>query len=52
MARKTWINEKGEKMVSMTSEDIKNRKWTKKEIATLNRIAKPQAAGGRRVRVS
>lgn len=29
----------------MTSEDIRNRKWTKEEIETVERIAAKQAAG-------
>ena len=45
MAKKPSASSQREKLISMTSEDIKNRKWTRKELAAVRRVAKSQAAG-------
>jgi uncharacterized protein (DUF4415 family) len=45
MAKKSPVSSQPEKLISVTLEDIKNRKWTKKELAVFSRIAASQAAG-------
>ena len=45
MVKKSSASSQPEKLVSMTSEDIKNRQWTEEERAVLRRIARQQAAG-------
>ncbi len=45
MAKKSSTSSRPGKLISVSSEDIKNRKWTEKEIETVRRIAARQAAG-------
>jgi uncharacterized protein (DUF4415 family) len=45
MAKKSSASSRPVKLVSMSSEDIGNRRWTEKERAALRRIAVRQAAG-------
>lgn len=45
MAKKLSVSSRREELVRMTSEDIRNRKWTEAEKATLRRGAAKQAAG-------
>lgn len=45
MAKKSSASSHPVKLKSMTSEDIKNRKWTEKERQALRRIAERQAVG-------
>src|SRR5580700_1295880 len=45
MAKKSSALSQPAGLISMTSEDIKNRKWTRKELEAMRRIAKLQAAG-------
>ncbi len=45
MAKKSSGSSQPEKLVTMTSEDIKSRVWTAREIANFERLAKSQAAG-------
>jgi uncharacterized protein (DUF4415 family) len=45
MAKRSSASSARERLVSMTSEDIRNRRWTKKEIEAVERIAAKQAAG-------
>jgi uncharacterized protein (DUF4415 family) len=45
MAKKSSKSSQPVRLKNMTSEDIKNRKWTKAEIETVRRIARQQAAG-------
>src|SRR5208283_2097398 len=45
MTKKSSASSRPARLKSMKSEDIRNRQWTKKELASLRRIAKTQAAG-------
>ncbi len=45
MAKNLSESSRPEKLVRMTSEDIRNRRWTEAERAALNRAAARQAAG-------
>ena len=45
MAKKSFISSRPERLKSVTSEDIKNRQWTKAEIQAVQRLAAKQAAG-------
>src|SRR5208283_5592038 len=45
MAKKSSVSSRPAGLVSMTSEDIRNRKWTKKERETVRRLAARQATG-------
>lgn len=45
MGTKLSVSSQHDRLVSRTSQDIKNRKWTKKEIESAQRIAARQAAG-------
>ena len=45
MAKKSSESSQPVKLISMKSEDIKSRRWTKKEIEGVRRIAHSQAAG-------
>ena len=45
MAKKSSVSSRSEKLVSKTSEDIANKKWTKEELAVFDRVAASQAAG-------
>ena len=45
MTRKRSASSQGVKLVSMSSEDIKNRKWTERERSAIRRGAERQAAG-------
>ena len=45
MAKKSSVSSRHEKLVSKTSEDISNKKWTKKELAVFDRVAASQASG-------
>jgi uncharacterized protein (DUF4415 family) len=45
MAKKSSESSQPERLISMTSEDIRNRKWTEKERQVLRRSAAKQAAG-------
>ncbi len=45
MAKKSSDSSQPEKLVRMTSEDIRKRQWSEKEKAVLRRIAKEQAEG-------
>jgi uncharacterized protein (DUF4415 family) len=45
MAKKQSVSSVRGGLVRMTSEDIRNRKWTKSEIAAVRRAAEKQAAG-------
>ena len=45
MAKKSSASSRRAKLTSVTSEDIKNRKWTESERQAVRRIARSQAAG-------
>jgi uncharacterized protein (DUF4415 family) len=45
MAKKSSASSLREKRKSVTSEDIRRRRWTKAELAAVRRIAASQAAG-------
>lgn len=45
MAKKSPASSRSERLKSVTSEDIKNRNWSKSERQSVRRIAKSQAAG-------
>jgi uncharacterized protein (DUF4415 family) len=45
MAKKSSASSQPARLVSKTSEDIKNKKWSEKEKQSLRRIAERQAAG-------
>ena len=45
MAKKQSASSQPEKLVRKTSEDIKNRRWTKAEMESMRRIAESQARG-------
>jgi uncharacterized protein (DUF4415 family) len=45
MAKKLSASSRPEKLKSVTSEDIKNRKWTEKEREAMRRLSKSQAEG-------
>ena len=45
MAKKLSASSQPARLVSRTSEDIKNKKWSEKEKESLRQIAKRQAAG-------
>jgi uncharacterized protein (DUF4415 family) len=45
MAKKSSASSQPARLKSMTSEDIKNKKWTKNELEAVRRIAERQAAG-------
>jgi len=45
MAKRSSASSAPEQLVRVTSEDIRNRRWTKKEIEAVERIAARQAAG-------
>jgi uncharacterized protein (DUF4415 family) len=45
MAKKSSASSQREELRSMTSEDIKNRKWTKSEIDAVRHASRMQAAG-------
>src|SRR5579864_2180988 len=45
MAKRQSASSAREELVRMTSEDIRNRKWTKSEIEAVRRAAARQAAG-------
>ena|SRR5277367_6714692 len=45
MAKKSPVSSQHGRLKSMTSGDIRNRKWTEKERRSLRQIAKRQAAG-------
>jgi uncharacterized protein (DUF4415 family) len=45
MAKKSSVLSQPVRLKSMTSEDIKNRKWSEKEIQMFERLAARQAAG-------
>ncbi len=45
MAKKSSVSSAREELVQMTSEDIKNRRWTKAEIDAVRRMSAAQAAG-------
>jgi len=45
MAKRSSVSSAREELVQMTSEDIKNRQWTKAEIEAVRRMAAAQAAG-------
>jgi uncharacterized protein (DUF4415 family) len=46
MAKKSSVLSRSERLVKMTSEDIRNRKWTDEELQMFDRLAAKQAAGG------
>ena len=45
MAKKSTVSSRPAKLISKTSEDIANKKWTKNELAVFDRIAARQRAG-------
>jgi len=45
MAKKSSVSSAREELVQMTSEDIRNRQWTKAEIDAVRRMSAAQAAG-------
>ena len=45
MAKRLSVSSQREELVSMTSEDIRNRKWTEAEKQAIRRAAAKQAAG-------
>jgi len=45
MAKKSSVSSPGVRLKSLTSEDIKNMRWTEKERETVRRIAAAQKAG-------
>ncbi len=45
MAKKLSVSSQPEELVRMTSEDIRNRKWTEAEKQAIRRAAAKQAAG-------
>jgi uncharacterized protein (DUF4415 family) len=45
MAKRSSVSSAREELVQMTSEDIKNRRWTKAEIDAVRRMSAAQAAG-------
>lgn len=45
MAKKSSVLSRPERLISVTSEDIKNRKWTEEELRMFDRLAAKQAAG-------
>jgi uncharacterized protein (DUF4415 family) len=45
MAKNSSVLSRPERLVTMTSEDIKNRQWTEEEKATVRRLAAKQRAG-------
>jgi uncharacterized protein (DUF4415 family) len=45
MAKKSSTSSRPAKLKSVTSEDIRNRQWTKAEIRNIQRLAAQQAAG-------
>ena len=45
MAKKSSSSSRPEKLISMTSEDIRNRQWTEEEREVMRRIAQQQAVG-------
>src|ERR1039457_625835 len=45
MAKRLSALSRPEKLKSMTSEDIRNRQWTEKELEAFRRLAKSQAEG-------
>jgi len=45
MAKKSSALSQPVRLTSVTSEDIKNRKWTEKELEAVRRLAKSQAEG-------
>ena len=45
MAKRLSVSSQPEELVRMTSEDIKNRKWTEEEKENFRRLSAKQAAG-------
>jgi|GEM_PF-340045 len=45
MTKKSSVSSAREELVQMTSEDIRNRQWTKAEIDAVRRMSAAQAAG-------
>lgn len=45
MAKRSSVSSAREELVQMTSEDIRNRRWTKAEIDAVRRASAAQAAG-------
>ena len=45
MAKRSSASSRPERLKSVTSEDIRNRRWTENELQALRRIAASQAAG-------
>jgi hypothetical protein len=45
MAKSSSVLSRPERLVTMTSEDIKNRQWTEEERAAVRRLAAKQRAG-------
>lgn len=45
MAKKSSVSSRPERLISVTSEDIRNRRWTESEKRAIRRIAARQAAG-------
>jgi uncharacterized protein (DUF4415 family) len=45
MAKKSSVLSRPGRLISVTSEDIKNRKWTEEELRMFDRLAASQAAG-------
>ncbi len=45
MVKKSSVLSQPEELVSVTSEDIKNRQWTEEERETMRRLASKQKAG-------